>query len=577
MRPELVNSLKGYSLKLLFSDLSAGFIAGVVALPLSIAFAIASGVSPERGLFTSIIAGLIIAALGGSRVQIGGPTGAFVVIISGIMQNYGYDALMVATIMAGVMILLLGVFKLGVLIKFIPYTIVTGFTAGVAVVIFTSQIGDFFGLKAGTLPGDFVGKISAYVSAVATANPWACGVAVLCLVILSLWPLVNKKIPGAIVVIILATIAVQFFSIPVDTIGSRYGSIPTSLPAPRFPSFSLELIRPMFQPAVSIAVLASIESLMTAVVADGMIGRKHDSNMELVAQGVANVASPIFGGIPAVGALARTATNIRNGARTPIAGITHSVTLLLILLFLGRFVVYIPMPALAAILFSVAWNMAGFPAVKALCKGQKSDIAVFAATFLLTVFIDITVAIEVGLALSAFFFIRKMIDVSTIKEFQNEVAEAASAPKADPNSFSLRSIPKRVLVFEIEGPLFFGTVQKFEQMVLAPGVESKVLVLRMRNTMYLDAGGIHVIEDLHRDCRKRGITLLLSDIHTQPFMLAVKTGLDRKLGTENIFGNLDEALARAAEIVGVPYTKETHEPTVEREKNGKPKEGISGQ
>ncbi len=566
MKPEIVNSLKGYSPKAFFTDLSAGVIVGVVALPLAIAFAIASGVTPERGLFTAIVAGFIISAFGGSRVQIGGPTGAFVVIVYGIIQKYGYSGLMTATIMAGVMIMLLGIFKLGGIIKFIPYTIITGFTAGIAVVIFTSQIGDFFGLTVAKVPGDFVGKIGAYAGAASTFNPWALGTALVSLAIILLWPRVNKRIPGSLVTIVVVTAAVLLLKIPVETIGSRFGSIPTSLPAPTFPALSLSLIRDMFSPAVSIAILASIESLLSAVVADGMIGARHNSNMELVAQGIANVVSPIFGGIPATGAIARTATNIKNGGRTPVAGVIHAITLLLILLFLGRFAVYIPLPALAAILVSVAWNMAGIPAMRAIMKGQKSDTAVLFTTFLLTVFIDLTVAIEAGLILAAFFFIRKMIDVSTVKEIQNEIEMANGSDGPDDNSLSLRKIPKNVLVYEIEGPLFFGTVQKFESVILGAGGRYKVLVLRMRSTIYLDAGGIHVLAELARDCKKKGITLLVSDIHTQPFMLAAKSGLDETLGKDNIFGNLDEALEKAARLLGVPYERATFEPTVARER-----------
>ncbi|HNY21956.1 MAG TPA: SulP family inorganic anion transporter, partial [Treponemataceae bacterium] len=342
MKPEFLRSLKGYSAKSFLQDISAGVIVGIVALPLAIAFGIASGVSPAQGIFTAIVAGFIISVFGGSKVQIGGPTGAFVVIVYGIMQQYGYSGLVIATMMAGVLILLLGAFKLGGLIKFIPYTIITGFTAGIAVVIFTSQIGDFLGLKTGKVPGDFIGKLGAYGSVIGTFNPWAFGIALACLIVIFVWPRVSRKIPGSLVVIILATVAVQVFSIPVDTIGSRYGSIPTTLPAPALPAFSFELVQKMFGPAVSIAILASIESLLSAVVADGMIGAKHDSNMELVAQGLANLVCPLFGGIPATGAIARTATNVKNGGRSPVAGIVHAITLLLILLFLGRFVVYIP-------------------------------------------------------------------------------------------------------------------------------------------------------------------------------------------------------------------------------------------
>ncbi len=568
MRPELLKSLKGYSPKSFMNDLIAGVIVGVVALPLAIAFGIASGVTPERGLFTAIVAGFIISAFGGSRVQIGGPTGAFVVIVYNIIQKYGNSGLMVATIMAGVLIILLGAFKMGGLVKFIPYTIITGFTAGIAVTILATQIGDFFGLATGKVPGDFIGKIRAFASSAGTANPWAIGTSLVSLAIIFLWPRLNKKIPGSLVTIVAVTVVVAVLKLPVDTIGSRYGSIPTMLPAPSIPSINLDMIRDLVSPALSIAILASVESLLSAVVADGMIGHRHDSNMELVAQGIANIASPIFGGIPATGAIARTATNVKNGGRSPVAGIVHAATLLAIMVALGKFAVYIPMPALAAILVSVAWNMSGIPAIRTIVRGQKSDTTVLAVTFLLTVFLDLTVAIEFGLILAGFFFIRKMIDVSSVsalKELKGELS-ADDRSGSDANSHALRAIPKGVQVFEIEGPLFFGTVQKFEQMVVDAGFGARVLILRMRNTIYLDAGGLQVLRELSADCKKRGISLILSDIHTQPFLLASKCGLVETIGKDAIFGNLDDALERAAAILGVPYEKGAYAPTVEREK-----------
>lgn len=569
MKPEFLNSLKGYSVKAFLSDLSAGIIVGIVALPLAIAFGIASGVSPSQGIFTAIIAGFVISAFGGSRVQIGGPTGAFVVIVYNIIQQFGYSGLMTATIIAGVMIMLLGIFKLGGLVKFIPYTIITGFTAGIAVTIFTTQIGDFLGLSTGKVPGDFIGKIGAFASVIGTFNPWAFGTALVSLVIVVMWPKINKKIPGSLVALVVMTLVATWFKFPVETIGSRFGSIPTSFPAPTFPSFSLELGRGLMSPAISIAILASIESLLSAVVADGMIGARHDSNMELIAQGAANILCPIFGGIPATGAIARTATNVKNGGRTPVAGIVHALTLLMIMLFLGKLAVYIPMSVLAAILVSVAWNMSGIPAIRTIIKGQKSDTAVLVLTFLLTVFVDLTVAIEFGLLLAAFFFIRKMIDVSTVTEFKelrNEMNAPEPGPDLDANSLARRKIPKGVMVFEIDGPLFFGTVQKFEAVVLNAGnADCKVLVLRMRNTIYLDAGGLQVLRELERNCLKRGITLIISDIHTQPYMLATKSGIDEIIGKENIAGNLDEALVRASGIAGGTIKDDIEE----RVKNGK--------
>ncbi len=553
-KPELLKSLKGYNSKIFLKDLSAGIIVGIVALPLAIAFAIASSVEPERGIYTAIIAGFLISVLGGSKVQIGGPTGAFVVIVYGVIQNFGYSGLMIATILAGILLVLMGAFKLGGLVKFIPYTIITGFTAGIAVTIFTTQIGDFFGLTTGKMPGDFVGKIKVYAECFNTINWYSFGMALVSLVIIFLWPKINKKIPGSLIVIILATLVNLLINKTLgwqtDTIGSRYGAIPSSLPAPTLPAFNLNQIVDLFPTAISIAVLAAIESLLSAVVADGMIGSKHDSNTELIAQGIANIASPLFGGIPATGAIARTATNIKNGGRTPIAGIIHAITLLLIMLVLGRFVVYIPMAALAAVLVSVSWNMAGFPAIKGIFKGQKSDITVLLVTFVITIFIDLTVAIEVGLLFAAFFFIKKMIDVSEVREQRSSIVGGITTvnPINPDTAEESLEIPTGVLVYEIEGPLFFGTVQKFEQSVERAKIDYKVIILRMRNTIYLDAGGLRALEQLKDACDKKGVTIVLSGIHTQPYLLLQKTGMAKILGEENIYDHINKALQRASNL-----------------------------
>ncbi|MCQ2583801.1 MAG: SulP family inorganic anion transporter [Treponema sp.] len=563
-QPELFKTFKDYSFKKFLSDLIAGVIVGIVALPLAIAFAIASGVSPEKGLYTAIVAGFFISLLGGSRVQIGGPTGAFTVLVYAVVQQHGLAGLAVASMMAGVILILLGVFKLGGLVKFIPYTIITGFTAGIAVTIAAGQIGDFFGLTPDfstpmvifgeeyvKMPGTFLAKIAVYIRSASTVNWYAFAMAAISLAVIFVWPKINKKIPGSLIVIILATVANLLIgkftdgALTCDTIGSRYGEIPRSLPAPSFPVVGLQTIIDLFPTSVSIAVLAAIESLLSAVVADGMIGAKHHSDTELIAQGVANIASPLFGGIPATGAIARTATNIKNGGRTPIAGIVHALTLLLIMLFLGKYAVYIPMAALSAVLVNVAWNMAGFPAIRALLKGQKSDIAVLAVTFIITVIVDLTVAIEVGLALAAFFFIKKMIDVSEVHEYKNQIT--GGLQNTDLNEPAL-NVPAGVLVYEIDGPLFFGTVRKFELAVERAGVESKALILRMRNTLYLDAGGIQALKQLKNACDRKNITIVLSGIHTQPFILLEKTGMAEVLGRENIFGHIDEALVRAGEL-----------------------------
>lgn len=547
-KPELFNSLKNYSTKTFVSDLIAGVIVGVVALPLAIAFAIASGVSPERGLFTAIIAGFCISFFGGSKVQIGGPTGAFAVIVYGVVNKFGYEGLVIATIMAGILLILLGAFKMGGLVKFIPYTIVTGFTAGIAVTILTGQIGDFFGLTTGKMPGDFVGKIKVYIESFNTINWYSFGIAAISLIVIFLWPKINKKVPGSLIVIILATVVSLILEHTLgwktDTIGSRYGAIPSSLPAPTIPGINLELIKQLFPTAISIAVLAAIESLLSAVVADGMIGSKHDSNTELIAQGIANIASPIFGGIPATGAIARTATNIKNGGKTPIAGIIHAVVLLLIMLLLGKFAVYIPMAALAAVLVSVAWNMAGIPAIKALLKGQKSDICVLAVTFIITVFIDLTVAIEIGLGFAAFFFIKKMIDVSEVQEKRENIITGIDAS----GNTTEYTIPENVLVYDIEGPLFFGTVRKFEMAIERAAISCKALVLNMESTIYLDAGGIRALEQCKAACDRKGIKIILSGIHTQPYILFEKTEMVNKIGRENIFGEIQEAIDYASKL-----------------------------
>ena len=548
-KPELINSLKGYNGKKFFTDFIAGIIVGIVALPLSIAFAIASGCSPETGLYTAIIAGFAISAFGGTRCQIGGPTGAFTVIIFKIVNDptLGITGLATATVLAGIILILLGVFKMGGLVKFIPYTIVIGFTAGIAVTIATGQIGDFLGLTTGKLPGTFVGKITTFAKSIGTINWYSFGMAVICLVIIFLWPKVTNKIPGSLIVIILATVANIIISNTLgwhtDIIHDRY-SIPTTLPKPQLPALGLQTIIDVFPTACSIAVLAAIESLLSAVVADGMIGTKHDSNNELIGNGIANILSPLFGGLPATGAIARTATNIKNGGRTPVAGMVSAVVLLLIMVFFGKYVEYIPMAALAAVLISVAWNMAGLPAIKALLKGQKSDICVLLVTFLVTVFVDLTYAIGIGLILAAFFFIKKMSDLSEVQSGQRSIVTGISGDGTEETI----EVPSNVMVYEIDGSLFFGTVRKFEVATEQAGVNYKVLILRMRNTLYLDAGGIRALEQCKEACDRKGITIVLSGIHTQPYMLCEKTGMADKIGRENIFDNINGALERAKEL-----------------------------
>lgn len=563
-KPELLNTLKGYSGAAFAKDAIAGIIVGIVALPLSIAFAIASGCSPETGLYTAIIAGFCIAAFGGTRCQIGGPTGAFTVIIYAIVNNpqLGIGGLATATVIAGILLILLGAFKLGGLVKFIPYTIVVGFTAGIAVTIASGQIGDFFGLapitaanpvmilgeKFEKMPGEFHQKMIAYSQIFNTIDAYTTIMAILSLAALFMWTKVTKKIPGSLIVIILATVIHIILNrtcgLETTLIGDRY-KIPSSLPSPKAPDFSFMTIKTVFPTAISIAVLAAIESLLSAVVADGMIGAKHDSNNELIGQGIANIFSPLFGGLPATGAIARTATNINNGGRTPVAGIIHAIVLLLIMIFFGKYVEYIPMAALAAVLIQVAWNMAGIPSIRKLLKGQKSDIAVLTATFLITVFVDLTYAIGVGLVIAAFFFIKKIIDLSEVETGNTTIVTGI---KGDGSTETI-DLPKGVLVYEIEGSLFFGTVRKFEYAIERAGSDCKALIFRMRNLIYLDAGGIQALEQAKAACDRKGITIILSGIHTQPFMLCEKSGMSDKLGRENICANINAALARAKEII----------------------------
>lgn len=563
-KPELFNTLKDYSASKFSKDLIAGIIVGIVALPLSIAFAIASGCSPETGLYTAIVAGFCIAAFGGTRCQIGGPTGAFTVIIYAIVNNpaLGVSGLATATVIAGILLILLGAFKMGGLVKFIPYTIVVGFTAGIAVTIASGQIGDFFGLAPITaenpvkilgetfekMPGEFHQKMIAYSQIFNTIDAYTTIMAVVSLAALFMWPKVTKKIPGSLIVIILATVIHlvlnKAFGFNTTLIGDRY-KIPSTLPAPQLPDFSISTITTVFPTAVSIAVLAAIESLLSAVVADGMIGAKHDSNNELIGQGIANLASPLFGGLPATGAIARTATNINNGGRTPVAGIVHAIVLLLIMIFFGKYVEYIPMAALAAVLIQVAWNMAGIPSIRKLLHGQKSDITVLAVTFLITVFVDLTYAIGIGLIFAAFFFIKKIIDLSEVQGGNNTIVTGI---RGDGSTETI-DLPKGVMVYEIEGSLFFGTVRKFEYAIERAESNCKAIIFRMRNLIYLDAGGLQALEQAKAACDRKGITIILSGIHTQPYMLCEKSGIADKIGRENICGNINEALARAGSLV----------------------------
>jgi len=548
LKPQLLSSIKEYNKNLFISDLTSGLIVGIVALPLAIAFAIASGVSPEKGIITAIIAGFIISALGGSKVQIGGPTGAFVVIVYSIVENYGLNGLFISTIMAGVILVIMGLARFGSVIKFIPHPVVVGFTSGIALIIFTSQLKDFLGLNIANLPADFTEKIGVYSDFINTINPYSVLIAGGSLLIMIFWPKVSHKIPGSIIALLLATVIVTIFNLPVETIGSRFGEIASTFPEPDTFEINLSIIRNLIQPATTIAILAAIESLLSAVVADGMIGGKHRSNMELVAQGAANIITPFFGGIPATGAIARTATNIKNGGRTPIAGIIHALVLLLIMLFFGQWAKLIPMAALAAILVVVAYNMSEWRTFRSLLKSPKSDVAVLLTTFGLTVIIDLTVAIEIGMVLAVFLFMRRMAMVTNVGVITRELTDEEETV-VDPMAIDKKNVPEGVEVFEINGPFFFGAVEKFKEAAEIIEKPPKVRIIRMRNVPAIDSTGLHVLEEVLRDSRKEGTEVIFSGVHAQPLMAFDNSGLLKKIGEKNVHSNIDEALARAKEIL----------------------------
>ena len=551
--PKLVTTLKSYDRRQFGHDAVAGVIVGIVALPLSIAFAIASGVTPDRGLWTAIVAGFLISALGGSRVQIGGPTGAFVVIVYGIVQKYGIDGLTVATLLAGVMLVIFGVAKFGSVIKFIPHPVIAGFTSGIAVIIFSGEIKDFFGLRMGPVPAEFIAKWQAYAASANTASLYTAGVALLALSIIVLWPRVNRRIPAPFVALIVTTVVVQLFHLPVETIGTRFGAIAASVPHPQMPRLTMQQLTSLVSPAFTIALLAAVESLLSAVVSDGMIGGRHRSNMELVAQGVANIASPLFGGIPATGAIARTATNVKNGGRTPVAGMVHAITLLVITLVAGRWAALIPMAALAAILVVVAYHMSEWRSFVDELRSPKSDVAVLLTTFLLTVFVDLTVAIEVGMVLAAFLFIRRMAEVTNVSVVTRELDDDSTLDDgADPNAVSRRVVPRDVEVYEINGPFFFGAAETFKETLNSVAAKPKVLIIRMRSVLALDSTGMQALKQVVRRARHEGTRVLLADVHMQPLMALNGSTVLAEIGEENLFGNIDDALNAARRVLGLP-------------------------
>jgi SulP family sulfate permease len=545
----LVRNLKNYSLRQFTADCTSGVIVGIVALPLAIAFGIASGVSPEKSLITAITGGFIVSILGGSRVQIAGPTGAFVVIVYGIIQKHGIEGLYISTIMAGILLIILGYARIGSMIKFMPYPVVVGFTSGIAVIIFSSQIKDFLGLNMGEVPAEFFQKWIEYGQHIGTMNIYAFMIAMGTVLIIIFWKKINKQIPGSLVALIVSTLVVQFLNLPVETIGSRFGEIPNNFPGPVIPKIDLETIKQLTSPIIAIALLGGIESLLSAVVADGMIGGRHRSNMELIAQGVANIVSPLFGGIPVTGAIARTATNINNGGRTPIAGIVHAGVLLLIMLFLGKWVIYIPLACLAGVLVIVAYNMSEWHSFVMLLKSPRSDVMVLWGTFLITVIFDLVMAIQIGVILSIFLFMRRMALLTNVRVITDQIEDEDEDEKEDPNAIEKKDVPPGVEIYEISGPFFFGASYKFMEAMNAVGRNPRARIIRMRHVLSIDATGLNAIREQHRNSLKHGVPFIISGIHTQPLMVFEQSGLLRTIGEENIFRNIDDALKRAGQLL----------------------------
>jgi SulP family sulfate permease len=557
--PQLVSTLRaGYDRRQFGRDLAAGVVVGIVAIPLAIAFAIASGVTPERGLWTAIVAGFLISVLSGSKVQIGGPTGAFVVIVYGVVQKYGLDGLMVATLMAGALLVVLGIVRLGAAIKFIPHPVIVGFTSGIAVIIFSSQVKDVLGLQMGTVPAEFIEKWAAYAGHLGAVNPWAILTAGIALTILVGWPRVDRRLPAPFVALVATTMMVRVFELPVETIGSRFGEISASIPRLTMPSLTLEELRGLVAPAFTIAMLAGIESLLSAMVADGMIGDRHRSNMELVAQGVANLVTPLFGGIPATGAIARTATNVKNGGRTPIAGIVHAFTLLLVTLFFGRLAGFIPMATLGAILIMVSYQMSEWRSFRSELSAPKSDVAVLLSTFFLTVLVDLTVAIQVGIVLASFLFMKRMSDVTNVSALRREFADEPDNPD-DPRALRRYAIPKGVEVYEIDGPFFFGAAETFKETIGQVAAKPRVLIIRMRDVPAIDSTGIAVLHELAVRGRREGTRVMIADVHAQPLVALGKADALDDIGDENLFGSLADALIAAQEHIATLPPRKTGE------------------
>lgn len=547
LEPKLITAIReGYTLPTFLRDLGAGLIVGIVALPLSIAFAIASGVKPEQGIITAVIAGFLISALSGNRFQIGGPTGAFIVIIYDIVQKYGYDGLATATIMAGVLLVIMGFARLGDAIKFIPYPVTIGFTSGIALIIFSSQIKDFLGLEIASLPDRFIPKWTAYLQSLSTVDIGSLALGLLTILILVFWPRVTKRLPGPLIAIVVCTALAYYLKIPVDTIGSRFGEVPNHFPAPRIPTFNLEVITKLSSSALAIALLAGIESLLSAVVADGMTGRRHRSNIELIAQGAANIVSPIFSGIPATGAIARTATNIKNGGQTPVAGIIHAFTVFALFMFFGKLAALIPMATLAGILIMVAYNMSEIHLFVKMLRAPKGDVIVLVITFLLTVLVDLTVAIEVGVVLAAFLFMHRVVAATQVGYITESLEEE---DPNDPFAIAKRDVPDGVEVFEINGPFFFGAADKFRDTLREIQTKPKILILRMRHVPSIDATGMRALEDLHEKAKKEKTRLIISGMSDTLLERLTHFGFVEKVGESFIHKNIDQALDHARTII----------------------------
>ena len=549
-KPKLISLLddkeNGFSKEQFFKDLIAGIIVAIIALPLSIALGISSGVSPEKGLITAIIAGFIISLLGGSRVQIGGPTGAFVVIVFGIIQNHGVDGLIIATFMAGIILVLFGLLRFGSLIKYIPYPITVGFTSGIAVTLFSTQVKDFLGLSMTKTPSEFIPKWEAYISHMNTTNLYTLAIGLLALIILIFWPKINKKIPGSLIALIVTTLVVFIFNLPVATIGSQFGKISSNIPMPHIPNLNLNTLKALIGPAFTIALLGGIESLLSAVVSDGMIGDKHNSNAELIAQGIANMGSSLFGGIPATGAIARTAANVKNGGRTPISGIVHSITLLLIMLVFMPLAKFIPLTTLSAILIIVSYNMSEWRTFKAILKAPKSDIAILLTTFFLTVLFDLVIAIGIGMVVSMCLFMRRVATSIEVNEL-NE-SDCSDKSNIDTDMEKLK-VGENVLVYDIRGHLFFGAVDTFMNTMKEINDDAKVLVLRMRHTKTLDVTGYKQIKNIALSCKSRNMTLIISELQEQPKKVMRLMGFIDTLGEDHFATNFDEALEKANSLI----------------------------